>query len=229
MDYRGSNIMYQSLSYSMIKDLLDSKYTPARIKIWIYFSILQKYGKKIYAKNNYISKKLNIPLGTVKYAISQLKNDGLIEIINSGSWLRQIKLTKVANINENDNKEIKDRNEYEYHTIYSRVRYKDNLYLTQTEYEDLKSKLDDKTLEYYLSGMDTYLSNSQLRYTSHYQLLLIWIEKNDIQTKQKKKKYDQPDYKWYMTLERGYLKDKKQQDNIELFDYDWLNDDFNEE
>ena len=45
---RGSSIMYQSLSFNMINELIKNNNTPAWIKIWLYFSILQKYNKKIY-------------------------------------------------------------------------------------------------------------------------------------------------------------------------------------
>ena len=176
---RGSSIVYQSLSYNMINELLQNAHTPAWIKIWLYFSILQKYNKKIYAKNKYISTKLDIPLGTVKYSITKLRDEGLIEIVNGGTWLRQIKLTKIANINENDNKEIKDRNEYEYHSIYNRLRFKDNVYLTQDEYNALLERVKtESTLDTYITSLDKYLYTSVIKYTEHYQMLCIWLDKD---------------------------------------------------
>lgn len=226
---RGSSIMYQSLSYKMIDELLKNEHTPAWIKIWLYFSILQKYKKVIYAKNNYISKKLNIPLGTVKYSITKLKNEGLIEIKNSGSWLRQIKLTKIANIDEDDNKEIKTNNEEYYHSLYGRTKYRDNVYLSSDEYDALLDKVkDEKELDRYLTGIDKYLSESVIKYSSHFKLIFIWIDKNEQQTKNKKKKYDEPNYVWYKEVERNYIPNKPKE-KIELFDYDWLNDRDDEE
>lgn len=228
---RGSNVVYQSLSYTMIKELLDNSNTPAWIKIWLYFSILQKYGKRIYAKNKYISEKLNIPLGTVKYSITKLRDEGLIIIENSGSWLRKIKLTKVASIDESDNKEISNNNEKEYHSIYGRKLFKNNVYLTDDEYNSICDILenDSKAIEQYLNGMDKYLSEAVIKYKSHYQMLCIWIQNDVKQKENKKKKYDTPDYKWFYEIERGYLKDKKENkidpnELKEIFDYDWLND-----
>ncbi len=221
--------MYQSLSYQMIDELIKNEHTPAWIKIWLYFSILQKYHKVIYAKNNYISKKLNIPLGTVKYAITKLKNSGLIEITNSGSWLRQIKLTKIANINEDDNKEIKTNNEAYYHSLYGRTPYKDNVYLSVDEYNALLDKVkDEKELDDYLNGINKYLSDSNIKYSSHFNLIYLWIEKNEHQTKMKKKKYDIPNYLWYKEIERNYIPNKPKDDMKETFWYDWLEDSENE-
>lgn len=221
---RGSSIMYQSLSYKMIDELIKNEHTPAWIKIWLYFSILQKYKKTIYAKNNYISKKLNIPLGTVKYSITKLKNEGLIEIINSGSWLRQIRLTKIANINEDENKEIKTNNEAYYHSLYGRTNYRDNVYLSSDEYDALLDKVkDEKELDKYLDGMDKYLSTSVIKYSSHFKLVFIWIDKNEQQTKNKKKKYETPNYVWFKEVERNYIPDKPKEVK-EFFDYDWLNE-----
>lgn len=226
---RGSSIMYQSLSFNMINELIKNNNTPAWIKIWLYFSILQKYNKKIYAKNNYIADKLNIPLGTVKYSITKLKNEGLIEIVNSGSWLRQIKLTKIANINEDDNKDIKANNEYAYHSIYGRTLYKTSIYLTDDEYTSLIEKAtSEKELETYLIGMDTYLSNASIKYSSHFKMIWIWIDKNELQVKNKKKKFDTPDWTWYKEIERNYIPNKPKE-KIDLFDYDWLNDTDEEE
>ena len=224
---RGSNVVYQSLSYSMIKELLDNANTPAWIKIWLYFSILQKYGKKIYAKNKYISEKLHIPLGTVKYSISKLRDNNLIVIENSGSWLRQIKLTKVANIDEDENKEIKYNNEKAYHSIYGRTLYKDYVYLNQDEYDSLLEFLnnDSKLLEQYINGLNQYLSNSIIKYTSHYQMIVIWIDKDNKQRENKKKMFDTPNYKWFFEIERGRLVDERPKIEKEFFDYDWLNDD----
>lgn len=229
---RGSMIMYQSLSFTMIRELLDNKNTPAWIKIWLYFSILQKYGKKIYAKNQYIADKLDIPLGTVKYSITKLRDDGLIEILNSGSWLRQIKLTHIATIDENSNKEIKDKNEYQYHSIYDRKLYKDNVYLSDEEYTSLIEHLgDEKTLEQYINGINEYLSQSIIKYSSHYELILIWFDKNEQQVKNKKKKFDNPNYQWFMEVERGYIKKESTLSDEErdfFLNYDWLNDSDNE-
>ena len=222
---RGSSIMYQSLSYKMIDELLKNEHTPAWIKMWLYFSILQKYNKVIYAKNNYISKKLNIPLGTVKYGIAKLKRDGLIEIKNSGSWLRQIQLTKIANINEDDNAEIKNNNEAYYHRLYGRTPYRDFVFLSVDEYTALLDMVkDEKVLNDYLDGMNKYLSECVLKYTSHYQLIFIWIEKNEQQIKNKRKKYDSPDYLWYKSVERNYIPNKPKEEK-EFFYYNWLDDD----
>lgn len=219
---RGSSIMYQSLSYKMIDELLKNENTPAWIKIWLYFSILQKYKKVIYAKNNYIAQKLNIPLGTVKYSITKLKNEGLIEIINSGTWLRQIKLTKIANIDENENKELKTNNEEYYHSLYGRTKYRDNVYLSTDEYDALLDNVkDEKELEKYLNGIDTYLSTCVLKYSSHFKLIFLWIEKDKSQTKNKKKKYDTPNYLWFKEVERNYIPNKPKQE-IEFIDFNWL-------
>ena len=222
---RGSSIVYQSLSYNMINELLQNAHTPAWIKIWLYFSILQKYNKKIYAKNKYISTKLDIPLGTVKYSITKLRDEGLIEIVNGGTWLRQIKLTKIANINENDNKEIKDRNEYEYHSIYNRLRFKDNVYLTQDEYNALLERVKtESTLDTYITSLDKYLSASVIKYTSHYQMLCIWLDKDEQQVKNKKKKFDTPNYQWFLTIERNYIPPK---DTTPIdTNFNWLVDDY---
>ncbi len=229
---RSSSIVYQSLSFKMIDELLKNDNTPAWIKLWLYFSILQKYKKSIYAKNNYISKQLNIPLGTVKYGIAKLKKEGLIEIVNSGTWARQIKLTKVANINEQDNKQLAKDNEYAYHSIYGRTLYKEHVYLTQNEYDSLLDKLDNNVqeLDNYLNGIDLYLSNSIIKYASHYNMLFIWIDKNELQVKHKKKKFDTPNYQWFIEQEREYIlkKENKKADTDEKDDfflhYDWLND-----
>ncbi len=224
---RGSSVVYQSFNYTMIKEILNNDSVQAWIRIWIYFSILQKYGKKIYAKNNYISKKLNIPLGTVKYSITKLRDEGLIEIVNSGTWLRQIKLTKVASIDEDSNSEIRDRNEHEYHSIFERVLYKDHVYLSSEEYNSLLVLISDtKMLDQYIEGLNTYLSTSVIKYKSHYELIKVWYEKNTEQIKKKRKKYDTPDYQWYLHFERGYLKDAKpQKSSEEVFWYNWLEDD----
>lgn len=227
---RGSSIMYQSLSYKMIDDLIKNEHTPAWIKIWLYFSILQKYHKTIYAKNKYISDKLNIPLGTVKYAIAKLKNEGLIEIKNSGSWLRTISLTKIANIDEDENKEIKTNNEAYYHSLYNRTSYRDNVYLSTDEYDALLEKVkDEKELDEYLDGINKYLSSSLTKYSSHFKLIFIWIEKNEQQTKNKKKKYDTPNWVWYKEVERNYIPNKPKEEKKELFWYDWLNEEDEEE
>lgn len=227
---RGSSIVYQSLSFRMINELLKNEHTPAWIKIWLYFSILKKYGRRIYAKNKYISKALNIPLGTVKYSITKLRDEGLIEIVNSGTWSREIKLTMVANINENDNKQLKHDNEYAYHSIYGRTLYKQNVYLTQNEYSELLEMVsDEQELDTYLVGLDTYLENAIIKYASHFNLLFIWIDKNKQQVKNKKKKYDTPDYKWFIEQEREYIakqnkKASEESKEEEFFYYDWLND-----
>ncbi len=226
---RGSSIVYQSLSFKMINELLKNEHTPAWIKIWLYFSILKKYGRRIFATNKYISDKLNIPLGTVKYSIARLRDEGLIEILNSGTWSREIKLTMVANINETENKQLSKDNEYAYHSIYGRTLYKEHIYLTESEYSSLSDMVNDtQELETYLNGMNTYLSNAVIKYASHYNLLFIWIDKNKQQVKNKKKKYDTPDYKWYLEQEREYIvkqqKEQKEQELDDLIYYDWLND-----
>ena len=221
---RGNSIMYQSLSYKMIDELLKNEHTPAWIKIWLYFSILQKYKKVIYAKNNYIANKLNIPLGTVKYSITKLRDEGLIEIINSGSWLRQIRLTKIANIDEDDNREIKSNNETYYHSLYGRELYKQNVYLSKDEYNALLDNVKDvKELDRYIIGIDTYLSATDIKYTSHFKLIYLWIEKDKGQTKNKKKKYDVPNAMWFKEVERE-ISLSRAKEKVELFDYDWLND-----
>lgn len=222
-DTRKGFIVYQSLSYTMIKELLDNESTPAWIKIWLYLSILQKYHKTLYPKNQYISEKLNIPLGTVKYALGKLKDEGYIEIINPRSWKRQIKLTHIANINDSDYKEIKNKNELTYHSMYNRQLYKNNVYLVDTEYMALKDRLkDDKELDFYLTGLDNYLENSKIKYDSHFKMLWTWIDKNETQIKNKKKKYDIPNYLWFIEFERGYIKKENKTIDEDLLNYDWL-------
>lgn len=226
---RKGFIVYQSLSYTMIKELLENDNTPAWIKIWLYLSILQKYNKTLYPKNQYISKKLNIPLGTVKYALGKLKNEGYIEIINPKSWKRQIKLTHIANINDSDYKEIKNRNEFEYHKIFGRQLYKDNIYLTENEYISIRDRLkDDKDLDFYLTGLNTYLDTSNIRYDSHFKMIWTWIDKNEVQIKNKKKKIDIPNYSWFIEFEREYIKKNNSNIDEELFDYNWLEEMTNE-
>jgi hypothetical protein len=226
---RGSSIVYQSLSYEMIKELIKNKNTPAWIKIWLYFSILQKYKKTIYAKNPYISEKLDIPLGTVKYAISKLKNDGLIIIYNKGTWARQIQLTKIANISENENKELSNNNEAYYHSLYDRTKYKENIYLSNDEYQALLDKVKDESeLDRYLIGIDAYLKKALVKYESHFKLISIWIDKDNTQVKNKKKKFDTPNYLWYKSIERGYIENKSIEQDKELqdiLDFDWLTED----
>lgn len=220
-DTRKGFIVYQSLSFNMVKELLRNPNTPAWIKIWLYLSILQKYHKVVYPKNKHISTKLNIPLGTVKNAIIKLRDEGLIEIVNPKSWKRQIKLTHMANITDSDYKDIKDRNELEYHSIKGRQLYRNNIYLTENEYISINDRLkDDKELDMYLTGMDNYLNTSVIKYDSHFKMIWTWIDKNESQIKNKKKKYDTPQYNWFIEFERGYIKREK----IELIDYDWLND-----
>lgn len=224
IDTRKGFIVYQSLSFNMIKELLENDNTPSWIKIWLYLSILQKYHKTLYPKNQYIADKLHIPLGTVKYALGKLKDEGYIDIINPKSWKRQIKLTHIANINDSDYKDIKDKNEYTYHTMYNRQVYKDNVYLTESEYIAIKDRLkDEKELEIYMSGLNTYLENSTIKYDSHFKMIWKWIDKNDSQIKNKKKKYDTPNYLWFTEYERNYINNKSKE-NIELFDYNWLDD-----
>lgn len=224
-DTRKGFITYQSLSFKMIKELLDNESTPAWIKIWLYLSILQKYHKTLYPKNQYISNKLNIPLGTVKYALGKLKEEGYIEIINPKSWKRQIKLTHIANIDENDYKEVKNKNELEYHKIYGRQLYKDNIYLTESEYIAIQDKLkDDKELDFYFTGLNTYLDTSSIKYDSHFKMLWSWIEKNESQIKNKKKKFDIPNYSWFIEFERGYIKRKDPVIDEDILNYDWLED-----
>lgn len=225
-DTRKGFITYQSLSFTMIRELLENENTPAWIKIWLYLSILQKYHKTLYPKNQYISKKLNIPLGTVKYALGKLKEEGYIEIINPKSWKRQIKLTHLANINDSEFKEIKDKNEYTYHSMYNRQLYKDNIYLVDTEFTAIKDRLkDDKELDFYLTGLNTYLENTTFKYDSHFKMIWTWIDKNEAQIKSKKKKFDTPNYLWFIEYERSYIK----QEQKEVFDYDWLNEYLEEE
>lgn len=225
-DTRKGFITYQSLSFTMIRELLENENTPSWIKIWLYLSILQKYHKTLYPKNQYISKKLNIPLGTVKYALGKLKEEGYIEIINPKSWKRQIKLTHLANINDSEFKEIKDKNEYTYHSMYNRQLYKDNIYLVDTEFTAIKDRLkDDKELDFYLTGLNTYLENTNLKYDSHFKMIWTWIDKNEAQIKSKKKKFDIPNYLWFIEYERNYIK----QEQKEVFDYDWLNEYLEEE
>ena len=200
---RKGTYNYQSLSYAMIRELIESSSTPARIRIWLYLSILQRYNKTLYPKNEYISKKLNIPLGTVKYALGKLKDEGFIEIINPKSWKRQIKLTHVATINDSEYKDIKNKNEFAYHSIYNRQLYRNNIYLVDTEYMAIQDKLkDEKELDFYLTGLDSYLETSKIKYDSHFKMLWAWIDKNESQIKNKKKKYDTPNYQWFIEYER---------------------------
>ena len=249
---RQGLIVYQSLSFTMIKELLDNENTPSWIKIWLYFSILQKYHKTLYPKNQYISKKLNIqlsvknifnhptiqslsdyiavltisnnsniPLGTVKYALGRLKNEGYIEIINPKSWKRQIKLTHLANINDNDYKELKNKNENIFHKMYDRKLYRNNIYLTENEYSILIDRLkDDKEIDFYFTGLDNYLNDSTIKYNSHFDMLCTWINKNESQIKSKKKKFDIPSYKWFIKYERNYIEQKED----DIFNYNWLDD-----
>ena len=232
-DTRKGYIVYQSLSYTMIKELLDNESTPSWIKIWLYLSILQKYHKTLYPKNQYIAEKLKIPLGTVKYALGKLKEEGFIEIINPKSWKRQIKLTHIANINDSEYKEIKDKNELTYHSMYNRQQYKDNVYLVDTEYMAIKDRLkDDKELDFYLNGLNNYLNESKIRYDSHFKMLWTWIDKNECQIKNKKKKYEVPNYQWFIEYERGYIKKDNSKIDEDLLNYNWLEDltsDYNEE
>lgn len=231
-DTRKGFVVYQSLSFTMIKELLENESTPSWIKIWLYLSILQKYHKTLYPKNQYISKKLNIPLGTVKYALGKLKEEGYIEIINPKSWKRQIKLTHIANITDSDYKDVKDKNELAYHTLYNRQLYRDCIYLVDTEYMAIQDRLkDDKELDFYLTGINNYLSTSTIKYDSHFKMIWTWIDKNESQIKNKKKKYDTPNYQWFIEYERGYIK-QDTKELKEVFDYDWLNDyidDYDEE
>lgn len=222
---RKSQFVYQSLSFQMIDELVHSTQTPAWIRLWLYFSILQrKYNRVIYAKNKYLSEKLNIPFGTVKNAITKLRDDGLIEIINSGSWMRQIRLTHIANIKEDENGEIKKNNEAYYHSLYGRRQYTDHVYLSEDEYNALLEKVQDANeLDTYINGLEKYLSNAVIKYSSHFKLIFIWIDRNELQIKNKKKKYDVPDYKWFFTVEREYI-EKQNTQKKELYDYDWLND-----
>lgn len=224
-DTRKGFIVYQSLSFNMIKELLDNESTPSWIKIWLYLSILQKYHKTLYPKNSYIAEKLNIPLGTVKHALGKLKEEGYIEIINPKSWKRQIKLTHIANISDKDYKEIRDKNEYTYHSLYNRQLYKDHVYLVDTEYMAIKDRLkDDKELEFYLTGLNTYLENSTIKYDSHFKMIWKWIEKNETQIKSKKKKYDIPNYSWFIEYERNYIKKENPVMDEDLLEYNWLED-----
>lgn len=232
-DTRKGFVVYQSLSFTMIKELLENENTPSWIKIWLYLSILQKYHKTLYPKNQYISKKLNIPLGTVKYALGKLKEEGYIEIINPKSWKRQIKLTHIANITDSDYKEIKDKNEYTYHSMYNRTLYRDCIYLVDTEYMAIQDRLkDDKELDFYLTGINNYLSTSTIRYDSHFKMIWTWIDKNESQIKNKKKKFDTPNYQWFIEFERGYIKRDVPVMDEDLLNYNWLEDltsDYDEE
>lgn len=222
---RDSKYMYQSLSFQMIDELVHSTQTPAWIRLWLYFSILQrKYNRTIYAKNKYLSEKLNIPLGTIKNAITKLRDDGLIEIVNSGSWMRQIRLTHIANIKEDENSEVRKNNETYYHSLYGRRQYTDHVYLSEDEYNALLEKIEDANeLDTYINGLENYLSTSVIKYTSHFKMIFIWIDRNELQVRNKKKKYDVPDYKWFFTLERERI-EKKDKPKQEVFYYDWLNE-----
>lgn len=225
---RGSDVVYQSLSYNMIFELRKNPNTPAWIKIWLYFSLMVKSGKDIWASNEYISEHLHIPLGTVKHAIKKLRDEELIEVVNSGSWKRQIKLTRVAIITDKENKELRQQNNFEYHSLSGRRKYLDNVYLSDSEYEELNTLLEDtKALDFYIEGLNAYLSEAVITYTSHYQMIYIWYQKNNVRVQQKKKKYSIPDYKWYRELERGYLNNKREAspdktDIEDIFYFDWL-------
>lgn len=227
-EIRKSMVQYQSLSFAMIRDLLENKDTPSYIRVWLYFSILNKYDKTIFAKNNYISNKLQIPISTVKFAISKLRDDGYIEIVNSGTWKRQIKLTHIAIINEEDNQELKQDNERAYHSIYNRKLYKDHIYLTEDEYNATEDLFKDE-LEFYLDGLNNYLKLSKIKYSTHFKMLWTWYDKNQEQIKKKKKKYNEPNYTWFKEFEREYIlqKEKKSTEEVDyniLDKLDWLND-----
>jgi hypothetical protein len=54
-------------------------------------------------------------------------------------------------------------------------------------------------------------------------MIMIWFDRNELQIKNKKKKYEEPDYKWFYTIEREYI-EKKETQTKEVFYYDWLNE-----
>ena len=65
-----------------------SQLTGDSIKIYLYMSFLAKFNKEI--KLNDLSKKLNIPLETIKNSLKQLEDESLIIKKNTGYILNNI-------------------------------------------------------------------------------------------------------------------------------------------
>lgn len=228
-----NKIVYQSFSYEMINEMLKNENTPAWIKIWLYLSMFQKKSNKpVYASNEYISKHLNIPFGTVKYSITKLRDKGFITIENSGSWKRKISLTHLANIVDSDYAQLKADNEMIRHRNLGRKPITDYVYLSDEEMANLLEMMGEVDRQHYINSLDAYINKTHKEYSSHYETIVHWWKKDNEQRKWKKKLYEEPQEQWDKEFNNDLMyKNQLGQYNFdrenalkEIFDYDWLND-----
>lgn len=229
-----NKIVYQSFSYEMIEEMMKNENTPAWIKIWLYLSMFQKKSKKpVYASNEYISEHLKIPFGTVKYAISKLKQKGFITIENSGSWKRKISITHLANIVDTDYAQLKADNEMIRHTNMGRKPITTYVYLSDDEMANLLEMLGEVERQYYINALDGYIGRTHKEYTSHYETIVHWWKKDNEQRKYKKKKFDEPQPQWdtefnndklYQNQMGTYNFDREKKE-VEFYDWNWLDGD----
>lgn len=233
-----NKIVYQSFSYEMINELLKNDNTPAWIKVWLYLSMFQKKSKKpVYASNEYISQHLNIPFGTVKYAITKLRDKGFITIENGGTWKRKISLTHLANIVDSDYEQLKADNEMIRHRNLGRNPITEYVYLSDNEMAQLLELMGEVERQRYINDLNDYIKKTHKEYNSHYETLVHWWKKNGEQKKWKKKRFDEPQEQWdtefqndlmYKNQLGSYNFDRDNSLN-EIFEYDWLNDSTDED
>ncbi len=200
---------YTSLSFQMIAELLNNKKTPLYIRFKLYFGILQRYNKKIFCNNNYLSKKFNVSIYQVKYHLKKLKDDNTIKIINEGTFKREIVLLEYIMITEEELSEnIKKRNEELRQSAYGKFAVKDNVYLSNSELTEIKELMGTEYVKY-INDLSAYIEKTNRKYKSHYETLKAWWYKNQKAKASKKKMENTPQF-----LET---------------DYDWLNDNLENE
>lgn len=80
--------------FLMNQKLLKNPAVPSWIRLYILLCIFDSKGGHIYALNGFFSTRLGVSVESIKKSLTRLKNDFLIDIINPGSFRREIIVKK---------------------------------------------------------------------------------------------------------------------------------------
>lgn len=109
---------------------------------------------------------------------------------------------KKFNTNNNNNNNINNNNEDD-----KKVKFKDNVFITHEQYDDLVIKYGQTRIDDVITRLDLYKKSTGKKYNDDYATLLLWINSDIEKEKRISKKRDSQDGVWLQNVKEKYGED----------------------
>jgi len=101
----NKRILKTNVQFEIVNELLNNKTIQCYTRLYILLMLYWSNGRKIRALNEYLANRLGVNTKTIQRALKKLKNGLIIDVINAGTWKREIIILN-ANLIPINNKNI---------------------------------------------------------------------------------------------------------------------------